>query len=346
MAPNDSRLDWVLAVAPYRRDAEHLETLLAQNGVAVRRAEGLEELTALLEQTPGVLVATQEALDPGVLNAIGRHLIDQPEWSEMPVVILLDRAVPQARVRAELSAAWPRSRQLYYQRPVTALELLSGIQSSLLARLRQRDVRDHIDREIELRRELNHRVKNILSSISSIFQMTRRRAVSLEEFADDFAGRLAALANVHSAVFQADGEAVEFSRIAELTFSPYRAKGMHRVKFAGPVILLSPEAATTLALCFHELATNALKYGALSKPEGQIRLDWSVSQNEDLTLQWIESGGPPVSEPKKSGYGTRYIRSALYNLFGASPSILFHPQGLRCTLAGPLTRVSPKDPEM
>jgi two-component sensor histidine kinase len=324
-------------MAPYRRDAEHLETLLAQNGVAVRRAEGLEELT---EQGPGVLVATHEALNPEVLEVIRRHLIDQPEWSEMPLIILLDRAAPQARVRAELSAAWPRSRQLYYQRPVTTLELLSGIQSILLARLRQRDIRDRIEREVELRRELNHRVKNILASISSIFQMTRRRAVSLDEFADDFAGRLAALANVHSAVFQADGEAVEFSSVVELTLSPYRAKGTDRLVFTGPTVLLRPDAATTLALCLHELATNALKYGALSQPEGRISLQWSVSQDDDvLTLEWIESGGPPVSEPTRSGYGTRYIRSALNSLFGTPPIILFHPQGLRCTLSGPLPRV-------
>ncbi|WP_248447949.1 sensor histidine kinase [Sinorhizobium meliloti] len=340
MDGHDSPLDWVLAMAPYRRDAEHLETLLAQNGVAVRRAEGLEELTALLEQGPGVLVATHEALNPEVLEVIRRHLIDQPEWSEMPLIILLDRAAPQARVRAELSAAWPRSRQLYYQRPVTTLELLSGIQSILLARLRQRDIRDRIEREVELRRELNHRVKNILASISSIFQMTRRRAVSLDEFADDFAGRLAALANVHSAVFQADGEAVEFSSVVELTLSPYRAKGTDRVVFTGPTVLLRPDAATTLALCLHELATNALKYGALSQPEGRISLQWSVSQDDDvLTLEWIESGGPPVSEPTRSGYGTRYIRSALNSLFGTPPIILFHPQGLRCTLSGPLPRV-------
>jgi two-component sensor histidine kinase len=343
---NDSPLDWVLAMAPYRRDAEHLETLLAQNGVAVRRAEGVEELTALLEQGPGVLVATHEALNPEVLEVIRRHLIDQPEWSEMPLIILLDRAAPQARVRAELSAAWPRSRQLYYQRPVTTLELLSGIQSILLARLRQRDIRDRIEREIELRRELNHRVKNILASISSIFQMTRRRAVSLDEFAEDFAGRLAALANVHSAVFQADGEAVEFSSVVELTLSPYRAKGTDRLVFTGPTVLLRPDAATTLALCLHELATNALKYGALSQPEGRISLQWSVSQDDDvLTLEWIESGGPPVSEPTRSGYGTRYIRSALNSLFGTPPIILFHPQGLRCTLSGPLPRVSLGQPE-
>ncbi|PII37877.1 histidine kinase [Sinorhizobium meliloti CCBAU 01290] len=345
MDTTDSPLDWVLAMAPYRRDAEHLETLLAHNGVEVRRAEGVEELTALLEQGPGVLVATHEALNPEVLEVIRGHLIDQPEWSEMPLVILLDRAAPQARVRAELSAAWPRSRQLYYQRPVTTLELLSGIQSILLARLRQRDIRDRIEREVELRRELNHRVKNILASISSIFQMTRRRAVSLDEFADDFAGRLAALANVHSAVFQADGEAIEFSSVVELTLSPYSAKGTDRLVFTGPTVLLRPDAATTLALCLHDWQPTHLIRRPLPA-EGRISLQWSVSQEADLlTLKWVESGGPPVSEPSRSGYGTRYIRSALNSLFGTPPIILFHPQGLRCTLSGPLPRVLLKQPE-
>ncbi len=123
----------------------------------VRRAEGVEELTALLEQGPGVLVATHEALNPEVLGGYPRHLIDQPEWSEMPLVILLDRAAPQARVRAELSAAWPRSRQLYYQRPVTTLELLERHPvDSAGAAASTRHTR-RIEREVELRRELNHR---------------------------------------------------------------------------------------------------------------------------------------------------------------------------------------------
>ncbi|MGK6314639.1 sensor histidine kinase [Neorhizobium sp. DT-125] len=328
-------------MAPYRRDADYLEALLTQHGVPIRRAAGVEEMLVLLEQSPGIIVATHEALKPEVLEIVRRHLIDQPAWSEMPLVVLLDRSAPQTRIRAELSTAWPRSRQIYYQRPVTALELLSGIQSSLLARLRQRDVRDHIEREVELRRELNHRVKNILASISSIFEMTRRRAVALNDFADDFAGRLRALANVHSAVFQADGEGVELRHVVDLTFSPYQTENQNRLAFEGPTILLRPEAATTLGLCLHELATNALKYGALSQPGGRIKLNWTISSDDDLlTLQWVESGGPPACEPSRSGYGTRYIRSALSGLFGTPPSILFDRQGLQCIFGGPLSRVS------
>lgn len=343
MSWEEGSLDWVLALAPYRRDADYVEMLLGQHGLAVRRAAGAEDLAARLAEFPGVLVATHEALNPEVLEVVRAHLLDQPDWSEMPIIVLLDRAAPHARVRAELSAAWPGSRQLYYQRPVATLELVSGVQSALLARLRQRDVRDHIEREIELRRELNHRVKNILTSVSAIFGMTLRGATSLDHFAEDFSGRLMALANIHTVVFQADGEAVDLAQVADLTFEPYRAAGQERVSIEGPSVVLGREAATTLALCFHELATNALKYGALSRREGRVRLSWSVSPEDDtMTICWLESGGPPVSQPERSGYGTRYLRSALKNLFGSPPTILYRSEGLCLTISGVFSRLSPK----
>lgn len=343
MSGSDGALDWVLALAPYRRDADNLETLLVQHGLQVLRAAGPEELEERLAQLPGVLVATHEALNPDVLQLVRSHLLDQPDWSEMPIIVLLDRMAPHARIRAELSAAWPGSRQLYYQRPVATLELVSGVQSALLARLRQRDVRDHFEREVELRHELNHRVKNILASVSSMFAMTRRGATSLDQFAEDFDGRLKALANVHSAVFQTEGETVELAQVADLTLKPYRASGRDVITAKGPPVTLRQEAATTLALCLHELATNAVKYGALSLSDGRVQLDWAVSPADStMTIEWAESGGPPVSEPARTGYGTRYLRSALRHLFGAPPAIDYHPEGLRLAISGPLSGVTPK----
>ncbi len=343
MSGSDGSLDWVLALAPYRRDADYLETLLVQHDLAVRRAAGLDELRLRLEEMPGLIVATHEALGPEVLQVIRAHLLGQPDWSEMPIVILLDRAAPQARIRAELSATWPGSRQIYYQRPVATLDLVSGVQSAMLARLRQRDVRDHIEREVELRRELNHRVKNILASVSSIFAMTRRGASSLEDFADDFSGRLMALANVHTAVFEMDGEALDLADIAELTFKPYRSAGEERIVAEGPPVALGREAATTIALCLHELATNALKYGALSRPEGAVHFRWRAEPAESvLGIEWLESGGPPVKAPTRTGYGTRYLIAALRNLFGSPPEILYRPEGLCFSISGSLSRKSLK----
>ncbi len=341
MSGNDDSLDWVLILAPYRRDSEYLGTLLNQHDVNVRDAAGPEELAARLAEEPGVVLVTHEALNPAALDIVADYLSGQPAWSEMPIIVLLDRAAPHARIRSTLSARWPRSRQIFYQRPVATLELLSGVQSALLARLRQREVRDHIDREIELRRELNHRVKNILASVTAIFEMTRRGATSVEQLADDFAGRLTALSKVHSVVFEAGGEAVGLAEIVERTCSPYRSESGQRIAARGPDVQVTRDAGMTLALCFHELATNALKYGALSCPDGRVRLEWELSGESDpiLTLGWIESGGPPVTEPSTPGYGTRYIRSALRGLFGAPPEIVFDPRGLRCVAAGSFSRL-------
>jgi hypothetical protein len=162
-------LDHVLILAPYRRDADYLCRLLAENEIRVDPGSGAEELERWLAASPGVLVATHEAITPAVLTAVADHLQSQPPWSELPVIVLLDRMSSHLQIRDDLRRAWPRARQLFYQRPVTSVELLSGVQSALLSRLRQRALRDYIERETELRRELNHRVKNILASVNSIF---------------------------------------------------------------------------------------------------------------------------------------------------------------------------------
>ncbi|MGX9981602.1 sensor histidine kinase [Methylobacterium fujisawaense] len=342
-SPDDlSALDHVLILAPYRKDADYLSRLLSEHDIRVDTGSGIDEITERLAASPGILVATHEALTPPVLEAVADHLRAQPAWAEMPVVVLLDRASPNTRVRTELSRAWPRARQLFYQRPVTSVELVSGVQSGLLARLRQRDVRDYIAREIELRRELNHRVKNILASVTSIFEMTRRGATSLDDFSDDFRGRLHALANVHSAVFHAVGEAISIREIVELTFGPYYQHGENRITTGGPPVMLNREAGTTLALCLHELTTNAIKYGGLSSPEGRVDFDWIVSEGEprELRISWRERGGPIVKEPSRVGYGTRYLRSALTSMFGQRPVVMFRPDGLQCEVRGILSRVS------
>lgn len=331
-------LDHVLVLAPYRRDADYLRQLLSEQNLDVRICPSGEAIARCLAASPGVLVATHEALTPDVISEVGAWLKSQPGWSEMPVVVLLDRSSHNAKVKAALASAWPRARQLFYQRPVTPVELVSGVQSALLARLRQRDVRDHIDREVELRRELNHRVKNILASVSSIFEMTRRGSATLEAFADDFRGRLGALANVHSAVFHADGEAVSIDEIVGLTFAPYRFTGSARVVSSGPPVMLSREAGTTLALCLHELVTNAVKYGGLSTAEGKVSFEWDIDGDE-LWMVWAETGGPKVAEPSRTGYGTRYLRAALNSLLGRAPILTFLSTGLRCEARGDLARV-------
>jgi two-component sensor histidine kinase len=333
-------LDRVLVFTPYRSDALYLSRLLTEHEISVDVCSEAADIERWLSTFPGVLVVTLEALSPPVISAIAAHLCSQPAWSELPIVVLVDKTSPNVRVRSKLGQAWLRSRQLFYQRPLSSVEILSGIQSALLARHRQRDVRDNIDREIELRRELNHRVKNILASVISIFDMTKRGARTIEGLAEDFSGRLGALEKVHSAVFRSEGDVVSISEIVALTFEPYRGKGRARIQAKGPPVVLTREAGTTLALCLHELATNAIKYGALSNDQGRVSFSWSVVNGTKplLEIKWLESGGPAVFEPARLGYGTRYLRFALTSLFGTPPQIEYMLDGLSCKAAGPFER--------
>jgi two-component sensor histidine kinase len=311
-APFDSELDWVLVLAPFRKDADYVAAFLREQKIEVKAAKIDGELVEHLALSPGIIVITHEALNPQVILRITTHLAEQPDWSEVPIIVLLERTAPMERIRSQLLTSWPGSRLLFYTRPIAPLELVNGIQSNLLVRLRQRQVRDSIERERELRLELNHRVKNILASVTSIFQMTRRGATSVEGLASDFAGRLQALSNVHSAVFEAGGEEVSLSAVIDLTVSPYNSEGVSRIDVIGPDLIVSRDAGTTIALCLHELITNAIKYGALSHSDGHVELVWSVAKDNgsEISLNWNEVGGPAVQEPTRQGYGTRYVRSA------------------------------------
>lgn len=331
-------MDQVLVMAPFRQDGEYLRRLVVGAGSpAFVITEDV--LPKRLEELPGVLLATHEALTPQVRNVLAKHLDGQPSWSELPVVVLLDRVAPVSRIRALLDEEWPRARLIFYQRPLTRLELISGIQSALLSRLHQREVRDHIAREMELRRELNHRVKNLLTNVTSIFAMTRRSAATIEELSADFGGRLRALANVHAVAHEADDVHVPLSEVARVTLRPYVDCG-DRIVIDVAEVMLGRDAATTLALCMHELATNAIKYGALSVPDGRIELRAHIAGTEpELTLTWHEADGPVIEQPGVDGYGTRYIRASLAALFGRQPEFDYAQHGLRFSVAGPLERL-------
>lgn len=341
-ATTESELDWVLVLAPFRKDADYIAAFLREHNIEVKAAKVDDHLLEDLTQSPGIIVITHEALNPQVVARVAAHLSDQPDWSEVPIIVLLERSAPIARIRSQLQNSWPGSRLLFHTRPIAPLELVNGIQSNLLVRLRQRQVRDSIERERELRLELNHRVKNILASVTSIFQMTRRGATTVEDLVSDFTGRLQALSNVHTAVFEAGGEDVSLSAVIGLTVSPYNRDGVSRIHVRGPDLVVTRDAGTTIALCLHELITNAIKYGALSQPDGHVEVVWALTKSDgpQFSLKWVEAGGPTVREPSRQGYGTRYVRSALGSLFGTAPQIVFAPTGFQCSVSGPVGRIS------
>ena len=185
--------------------------------------------------------------------------------------------------------------------------------------------------------ELSHRVKNTLAVVQSIATQTSRHSESLEAFDDAFQGRLQALAGANDAVIDGSWKGVTLRHIVERSLKPFAVD--QQVALAdGPEIALRPQACLALTMILHELLTNATKYGALSTPAGLVSIAWQIEQpgkEQKITIDWIESDGPPVESPRRRGQGTRFIeRSTAYELNGKA-SVAFEPGGLRATILFP-----------
>lgn len=186
--------------------------------------------------------------------------------------------------------------------------------------------------------ELDHRVKNLLAVVQSVAQRSLRGGDG--EANVRFSGRLAALAQVHTLLADARWEGASLQRLANEAMAPYRIGYPEgRVLLSGPDLLLTPKAAQTLTLGFHELATNAAKYGALSTPNGRVAVDWDVHHDGDrwLVLNWQEVGGPSIqSPPLAKGFGSLLIERTLTYELGGEVGLDYNVAGLIAKLKLPL----------
>jgi two-component system, chemotaxis family, CheB/CheR fusion protein len=212
------------------------------------------------------------------------------------------------------------------------LETVGGQQLALES---TRDVTERKAWETQQRlllRELTHRVKNTLTVVQSIAHQTRRYSKSYEEFTDRLDGRLAALAAAHSLLVDSNWYGADLATLAHKQLEPYLGGNSDRVKIKGEQIFAPADLATSFGLVFHELATNAAKYGSFSQPAGTVELGWTLDTGNDeprLTLTWRERGGPQVTEPKAKGFGTELIERAIPN---ATVRRDFAPGGVTCTI--------------
>ena len=184
--------------------------------------------------------------------------------------------------------------------------------------------------------ELNHRVKNMLATVQSVAMQTRRTASDLDTFTRAFEGRLMALNRVHELLTGAiDTGALLYDLLIE-TVAPYEDQPGRRFSLAGPQLRFGSEMAVTLAMALHELTTNAVKYGALSSSAGRIAVEWRLEAPGQMVIAWTESGGPPVAEPSRRGFGSELIERGLARQFGGTATLQFHKGGLRCLIRAPL----------
>lgn len=180
--------------------------------------------------------------------------------------------------------------------------------------------------------ELNHRVKNTLATVQSLASQTARHTVSPREFGERFEGRLIALSKAHDQLTMHHWESADLRELLSGGFAPYSA-GPERVVLRGEDVRLRPRAVLTLAMVFHELITNAAKYGALSVPAGRVEIRWrperDVYGQPFLRIDWQEEGGPAVAEPEKHGFGSRLIEGSIAAELGGSAQFTYAPEGLR-----------------
>jgi two-component system CheB/CheR fusion protein len=205
------------------------------------------------------------------------------------------------------------------------------------------DITDQKQAEMQrelLLRELNHRVKNTLASVISIALQTFKGSLSPKAFKEAFLNRIIALSNTQDLLTRAEWRDVAVRDLLLTELAPYRNDQHSRWSLEGPEVLLSPETALALGMGFHELATNAAKYGALSQPSGRVQVTWdteTTSGTRQLHLTWVETGGPPVASPTRKGFGSRLIREGLTHQLNATVRYDFDPVGVCCFITVPLS---------
>lgn len=180
--------------------------------------------------------------------------------------------------------------------------------------------------------ELNHRVKNTLATIQSIAALTARRAPDMATFNRVFEARLIALSNTHNLLTANGWERADLRLLLEQEFRPFAPE---QVQLHGPEITLQSSETLALGLVIHELATNAAKYGALSVASGCVAVRWRQGEDERLTIEWEETGGPEVRAPEQSGFGGRLIRKSLEGMLNGSAQIDYPPRGLKAVMRFP-----------
>jgi two-component system CheB/CheR fusion protein len=213
----------------------------------------------------------------------------------------------------------------------------------LFSDITDRQARGELKRKAEetqtlLNHELSHRMKNMFSLVQAIANQTLRD-VEERELIHAFKERIRALSRAHDVLLKQSWAAAELGAVVEAVVATLAADGAFDI--SGPDVLLNPGATPTVSLLLYELATNALKYGALSTRDGRVEVRWRVEGSGDsqtLTLDWTESGGPAVAQPSRAGFGSRLIRMGLAGSGGAD--LRYDATGLKARFSAPFAQVS------
>ena len=334
------------------RRVDHMQLILLaiEDQTEARRVErALREseaqLSALMRYAP---------VGIGLIDREGRWVMQNPVFERLSSGLIPSRDPDQARRwhPADDSAPenWPGARALRGEVAVRGVDFrtdadgqerwmrisaapVEGTEAVEHAVIIADDVTEEKQAEEErelLLGELNHRVRNLFGVIRALVTQGSG-GPEVEAYKNTLKGRLDALVGAHSLALESRGGAICLTTLAARTLDPYATEIAHAIEIEGEPLLLEARHAVSLSLTLHELATNAVKYGALSVPEGRVRLSWRILRDDTdsrAELVWDESGGPAVRPPEGRGFGTKLIERAFsYDLQGDA-EIAFRPEGL------------------
>jgi len=234
-------------------------------------------------------------------------------------------------VRSSGEVRWIEARSFIWYHSDGQPERKVGVNIDITERRR---VQEH---QRTLHAELDHRVKNVLATVSTVAARTMDSSSSMNHFVVSLDGRIRSMARTHELLSAAQWQGISVLELVRRELAPYATRG--NTDIDGPAVMLKAEAGQAMGMVLHELATNAAKYGALSVQNGRVSIRWEQRMNghprPNLVLDWREVGGPSVIAPTNSGFGTSTIRDLIPYEFGGTADLAFAPSGARCRLELP-----------
>jgi PAS domain S-box-containing protein len=270
----------------------------------------------------------------GTIAVTGAYPYVHPDDIEAVRHIIEDGIANQGRYEARYRMVRPDTRETFWVftagvevRDETGVRRIIGVVRDITEIKAEEEARD------TLVAELDHRVKNVLASVQSLAAQSARKTTSVDAFLKHFAGRLEAMASAHALLTATRWRGAEIGNVAAAELGGL-APGQAR--WSGPELVLSPRATNALTLAMHELATNAVKYGALSTDTGRVEVKWRSLPDGGFELDWVERGGPHVAQPTHRGFGSTLLERVTGRELGGSTRMEFRPDGVRVQfVAGP-----------
>ena len=222
----------------------------------------------------------------------------------------------------------------------TTMQELAGFTGIALQMLRSEDrLKTALEEQELLTREMGHRVKNLFAIADGMIRLSARSATSKEQMEESLSGRLHALAGANALVrrtFSTNGQSINASNLSEIIAAVLKPYSHSATMLRGPAMQVGEHSTNTVALIFHEMATNAAKYGAFSTEAGTVSVEWTTEDGR-LELVWKEAGGPPLmGEPASSGFGSSLVTNTITR-HGGTIARRWHPEGVEVRIELPLT---------